>query len=91
MHPAPAVWAIQSVRSNDRHGPITRCDNHRRKVGFAPQGVARNAGRAGKGCRPAAIGGFVTGLNNASVFLCARGIDWLSCPPPPSTPPHDPR
>lgn len=27
-----------------------------------------------------AIGGFVTGLNNASVFLCARNIHWLSCP-----------
>jgi hypothetical protein len=27
-----------------------------------------------------AVGGFVTGLNNASIFLCARGIDWLSCP-----------
>lgn len=29
-----------------------------------------------------AIGGFVTGLNNASIFLCARGIDWVSCPGP---------
>lgn len=27
-----------------------------------------------------AIGGFVTGLNNASVFLCARDVHWLSCP-----------
>ena len=27
-----------------------------------------------------ALGGFVTGFNNASVFLCARGIDWLTCP-----------
>jgi hypothetical protein len=27
-----------------------------------------------------AVGGFVTGLNNASVFLCARDIHWLSCP-----------
>ena len=27
-----------------------------------------------------AMGGFVTGLNNASVFLCARDIHWLSCP-----------
>lgn len=29
-----------------------------------------------------AVGGFVTGLNNASVFLCAREIHWLSCPAP---------
>jgi hypothetical protein len=35
-----------------------------------------------------AVGGFVTGLNNASVFLCARGIHWLSCP---STHAPDPR
>jgi hypothetical protein len=27
-----------------------------------------------------ALGGFVTGVNNASVFLCARGYHWLSCP-----------
>nr|WP_294527746.1 hypothetical protein [uncultured Rhodopila sp.] len=27
-----------------------------------------------------AMGGFVTGLNNASIFLCARDIHWLSCP-----------
>lgn len=26
------------------------------------------------------LGGAVTGLNNASVFLCARGYTWLSCP-----------
>ena len=26
------------------------------------------------------LGGFVTGLNNASVFLCARGHHWLTCP-----------
>jgi hypothetical protein len=26
------------------------------------------------------IGGFVTGLNNASLFLCARDIHWLTCP-----------
>lgn len=26
------------------------------------------------------LGGFVTGLNNATVFLCARGHHWLSCP-----------
>ncbi len=29
-----------------------------------------------------ALGGFVTGFNNASVFLCARDIHWLSCPAP---------
>lgn len=29
------------------------------------------------------LGGFVTGLNNASVFLCARNVHWLSCPTPP--------
>jgi len=29
-----------------------------------------------------ALGGFVTGFNNASIFLCARGIHWLSCPRP---------
>ena len=28
------------------------------------------------------LGGFVTGFNNASIFLCARGIAWLSCPVP---------
>jgi len=27
-----------------------------------------------------ALGGFVTGFNNASVFLCTRGVDWLTCP-----------
>jgi hypothetical protein len=27
-------------------------------------------------------GGFATGLNDASVFLCARGQHWLSCPTP---------
>ncbi len=34
------------------------------------------------------LGGFVTGINNASVFLCARNVDWLGCPPPvsPATP-----
>ena len=26
------------------------------------------------------VGGFVTGVNNGSVFLCARGHHWLSCP-----------
>jgi hypothetical protein len=26
------------------------------------------------------IGGFVTGLNNASIFLCARNVQWLGCP-----------
>jgi len=30
-----------------------------------------------------ALGGFVTGFNNASVFLCARDIRWLTCPVPP--------
>ena len=29
------------------------------------------------------LGGAVTGLNNASVFLCGRGVTWLGCPPPP--------
>ena len=28
------------------------------------------------------LGGFVTGFNNASVFLCARHVAWLSCPQP---------
>lgn len=27
------------------------------------------------------LGGFITGFNNATVFLCARGIFWLTCPP----------
>jgi hypothetical protein len=31
-----------------------------------------------------AIGGFVTGLNNASIFLCGRGVHWLSCPVEPT-------
>ncbi len=32
------------------------------------------------------LGGFVTGLNNASIFLCTRDIHWLGgCPA--STPP----
>jgi hypothetical protein len=26
------------------------------------------------------LGGFVTGFNNASVFLCGRHVTWLSCP-----------
>jgi hypothetical protein len=26
------------------------------------------------------LGGFVTGFNNASVFLCARQVTYLSCP-----------
>ncbi|HME24179.1 MAG TPA: hypothetical protein VKI44_23080 [Acetobacteraceae bacterium] len=30
-----------------------------------------------------ALGGFVTGFNNASVFLCARNITILSCPTSP--------
>jgi hypothetical protein len=29
------------------------------------------------------LGGAVTGLNNASVFLCGRGVTWLGCPVPP--------
>lgn len=29
------------------------------------------------------LGGFLSGINNASLFLCARGIAWLSCPPAP--------
>lgn len=28
-----------------------------------------------------AVGGFVTGLNNAAAFLCARDVHWLGCPP----------
>ena len=28
------------------------------------------------------LGGFVAGLNNASVFLCARHISYLTCPAP---------
>lgn len=28
------------------------------------------------------LGGFVTGFNNASVFLCARHISYLTCPLP---------
>ncbi|WP_284943767.1 hypothetical protein [Acidisoma cladoniae] len=27
-----------------------------------------------------ALGSFITGFNNGSVFLCARGVHWLSCP-----------
>jgi hypothetical protein len=29
-----------------------------------------------------ALGGFVTGFNNASVFLCARHDTFLTCPAP---------
>ena len=29
-----------------------------------------------------ALGGFVTGFNNASVFLCARQVTFLTCPAP---------
>ena len=32
------------------------------------------------------LGGFVTGLNNASVFLCGRDITVLSCPRSPIVP-----
>ncbi|MBS0641805.1 MAG: hypothetical protein U1E70_02640 [Acetobacteraceae bacterium] len=35
-----------------------------------------------------ALGGFVTGFNNASIFLCARDIHWLSCPAAPSNGVH---
>jgi hypothetical protein len=28
------------------------------------------------------LGGFVTGFNNASIFLCARHISYLTCPLP---------
>jgi hypothetical protein len=28
------------------------------------------------------LGGFVTGFNNASVFLCARHLAYLTCPAP---------
>jgi hypothetical protein len=31
-----------------------------------------------------AVGSFITGVNNASAFLCARDIHWLSCPAPPA-------
>ena len=29
-----------------------------------------------------ALGGFVAGFNNASVFLCARHVTFLTCPAP---------
>jgi hypothetical protein len=32
------------------------------------------------------IGGFVTGLNNATIFLCARGFTVLTCPVEPKQP-----
>lgn len=36
----------------------------------------------------ASLATVMTGVNNASVFLCARGIHWLGCPanaaPPPA-------
>jgi hypothetical protein len=28
------------------------------------------------------LGGFVSGINNASLYLCARDIHWLGCPRP---------
>ncbi len=31
----------------------------------------------------ASLATLATGLNNASVFLCAREIHWLGCPAPP--------
>ena len=34
------------------------------------------------------IGGFVTGLNNASIFLCTRDIHWVSCPTEAAPRPH---
>jgi hypothetical protein len=37
-----------------------------------------------------ALGGFVTAVNNASIFLCARGNAWLICPPPTSGLPQVP-
>ncbi len=33
------------------------------------------------------VGGFTTGFNNASIFLCTRDIHWLSCPLPPAVAP----
>ena len=27
------------------------------------------------------LGSCVSGLNNASLFFCSRGYDWLRCPP----------
>ena len=33
----------------------------------------------------ASIATVITGMNNAAVFLCARNIDWLSCPAAPQT------
>ena len=27
------------------------------------------------------LGGFVSGINNAAIFLCARDLHWLTCPP----------
>ncbi len=37
----------------------------------------------------ASLATIATGLNNASVFLCARDVRWLGCPtaPPPVQPP----
>jgi hypothetical protein len=32
------------------------------------------------------IGGFITGINNASIFLCARGYTVLACPTPATNP-----
>lgn len=33
------------------------------------------------------LGGAITGFNNLAIFLCARGIERLSCPLPPPAPP----
>lgn len=35
----------------------------------------------------ASIATIFTGLNNASLFLCARDIHWLGCPPAQVAPP----
>jgi hypothetical protein len=29
------------------------------------------------------LGGFLSGVNNTALFLCARNVAWLGCPPPP--------
>ena len=43
----------------------------------------------------ASLATIATGVNNASLFLCARDIRWMSCPqqpglPPPLPAPHSP-
>ena len=32
------------------------------------------------------LGGFASGIGNTSLFLCARNIEWLSCPAPTASP-----